>query len=44
LARLVCFLELVLVSAYHVQNQGVHANLFIDYSQSVQLACLRRGI
>lgn len=32
------------VFAYHVQNQGARANLFIDHSQVVQLACLRRGI
>ncbi|KAI0674812.1 coma-domain-containing protein [Trametes maxima] len=32
------------VFAYHIQNQGARANLFIDHSQTVQLACLRRGI
>lgn len=32
------------VFAYHIQNQGAQANLFIDHSQIVQLACLRRGI
>lgn len=32
------------VFAYHIQNQGARANLFIDHSQIVQLACLRRGI
>ncbi|TBU22960.1 coma-domain-containing protein [Dichomitus squalens] len=32
------------VFAYHIQNQGARANLFIDHSQVVQLACLRRGI
>lgn len=32
------------VFTYHIQNQGVKANLFIDHSQIVQLACLRRGI
>ncbi|EIM83466.1 2R-phospho-3-sulfolactate synthase [Stereum hirsutum FP-91666 SS1] len=32
------------VFAYHIQNQGAHANLFVDHSQIVQLACLRRGI
>lgn len=32
------------VFSYHIQNQGVRANLFIDHSQIVQLACLRRGI
>lgn len=32
------------VFAYHIQNSGAHANLFIDHSQVVQLACLRRGI
>ncbi|TFK38872.1 2R-phospho-3-sulfolactate synthase [Crucibulum laeve] len=30
--------------AYHIQNQGATANLFIDHSQIVQLACLRKGI
>ncbi|KAL6300623.1 coma-domain-containing protein [Sparassis latifolia] len=30
--------------AYHIQTQGAHANLFVDHSQIVQLACLRRGI
>ncbi|CAF1242126.1 unnamed protein product [Adineta steineri] len=32
------------VFAYHIQNSGAHANLFIDHSQIVQLACLRKGI
>ncbi|RPD63757.1 coma-domain-containing protein [Lentinus tigrinus ALCF2SS1-6] len=32
------------VFAYHIQNQGARANLFVDHSQAVQLACLRRGI
>ncbi|KAL1693729.1 hypothetical protein GGG16DRAFT_48873 [Schizophyllum commune] len=32
------------VFAYHIQNQGATANLFIDHSQIVQLACLRKGI
>ncbi|CAF1071921.1 unnamed protein product [Rotaria sordida] len=32
------------VFAYHIQNNGAHANLFIDHSQIVQLACLRKGI
>lgn len=32
------------VFTYHIQNQGARANLFIDHSQIVQLACLRRGI
>ncbi|KAF7767859.1 hypothetical protein Agabi119p4_7102 [Agaricus bisporus var. burnettii] len=32
------------VFAYHIQNQGADANLFIDHSQIVQLACLRKGI
>jgi len=32
------------VFTYHLQNQGASANLFIDHSQIVQLACLRRGI
>ncbi|KAL0953029.1 hypothetical protein HGRIS_007231 [Hohenbuehelia grisea] len=32
------------VFAYHIQTQGAHANLFVDHSQIVQLACLRRGI
>lgn len=32
------------VFAYHIQNQGAHANLFVDHSQIVQLACLRKGI
>jgi len=32
------------VFAYHIQNQGANANLFIDHSQIVQLACLRKGI
>ena len=32
------------VFTYHVQNQVARANLFIDHSQIVQLACLRRGI
>lgn len=32
------------VFAYHIQNQGARANLFIDHSQIVQLACLRKGI
>jgi phosphosulfolactate synthase (CoM biosynthesis protein A) len=32
------------VFAYHIQNQGARANLFVDHSQIVQLACLRRGI
>ncbi|TFK68847.1 coma-domain-containing protein [Pluteus cervinus] len=32
------------VFTYHIQNQGASANLFIDHSQIVQLACLRRGI
>ena len=32
------------VFAYHIQNQGARANLFIDHSQVVQLACLRKGI
>ncbi|OJT10731.1 Phosphosulfolactate synthase [Trametes pubescens] len=32
------------VFAYYIQNQGARANLFIDHSQIVQLACLRRGI
>ncbi len=32
------------VFSYHIQNQGARANLFIDHSQIVQLACLRRGI
>ncbi|KIL58019.1 hypothetical protein M378DRAFT_112436 [Amanita muscaria Koide BX008] len=32
------------VFSYHIQNQGATANLFIDHSQVVQLACLRKGI
>ncbi|KAF9448513.1 hypothetical protein P691DRAFT_815603 [Macrolepiota fuliginosa MF-IS2] len=32
------------VFAYHIQNQGADANLFVDHSQIVQLACLRKGI
>ncbi|KAJ3933266.1 MAG: coma-domain-containing protein [Lentinula lateritia] len=32
------------VFAYHIQNQGATANLFVDHSQIVQLACLRKGI
>ena len=32
------------VFTYHIQNQGASANLFIDHSPVVQLACLRRGI
>ncbi|KAK7453570.1 hypothetical protein VKT23_011847 [Stygiomarasmius scandens] len=32
------------VFAYHIQNQGANANLFVDHSQIVQLACLRKGI
>ncbi|KAH9964286.1 hypothetical protein BC827DRAFT_1259767 [Russula dissimulans] len=32
------------VFAYHIQNQGAHTNLFVDHSQNVQLARLRRGI
>jgi hypothetical protein len=32
------------VVAYHIQNSGAHANLFIDHNQIVQLACLRKGI
>ncbi len=32
------------VFAYHIQNSGVDANLFIDHSQIVQLACLRKRI
>lgn len=32
------------VFSYHIQNTGATANLFIDHSQIVQLACLRRGI
>ncbi|KAF8648961.1 hypothetical protein AX16_006075 [Volvariella volvacea WC 439] len=32
------------VFSYYVQNIGADANLFIDHSQIVQLACLRRGI
>ncbi|KAI0074738.1 coma-domain-containing protein [Panus rudis PR-1116 ss-1] len=32
------------VFTYHIQNTGARANLFIDHSQVVQLACLRRGI
>ncbi|KAI0050711.1 hypothetical protein FA95DRAFT_1570442 [Auriscalpium vulgare] len=32
------------VFSYHIQNQGAHANLFVDHSQIVQLACPRRGI
>ncbi|KAI0093274.1 hypothetical protein BDY19DRAFT_418709 [Irpex rosettiformis] len=32
------------VFTYHIQNQGARANLFIDHSQIVQLACLRKGI
>ncbi|VDB96715.1 unnamed protein product [Peniophora sp. CBMAI 1063] len=32
------------VFQYHIQNQGANANLFIDHSQIVQLACLRKGI
>jgi phosphosulfolactate synthase (CoM biosynthesis protein A) len=32
------------VFAYYIQNQGADANLFVDHSQIVQLACLRRGI
>lgn len=32
------------VTSAHIQNQGARANLFIDHSQIVQLACLRRGI
>ncbi|KAF8636238.1 hypothetical protein AX17_003723 [Amanita inopinata Kibby_2008] len=32
------------VFSYHIQNQGATANLFIDHSQIVQLACLRKGI
>ena len=35
---------LLIVFAYHIQNQGADANLFIDHSQIVQLACLRKGI
>ncbi|KDQ59301.1 hypothetical protein JAAARDRAFT_34035 [Jaapia argillacea MUCL 33604] len=32
------------VFTYHIKNQGAYANLFIDHSQVVQLACLRKGI
>jgi len=32
------------VFAYHIENSGAHANLFIDHSQIVQLACLRKEI
>ncbi|PFH53312.1 hypothetical protein AMATHDRAFT_137767 [Amanita thiersii Skay4041] len=32
------------VFTHHIQNQGPTANLFIDHSQVVQLACLRKGI
>ncbi len=32
------------VFAYQIQNSGADANLFIDHSQIVQLACLRKGI
>ncbi|KAF8823684.1 hypothetical protein HHX47_DHR9000279 [Lentinula edodes] len=32
------------VFAYHIQNQGATANLFVDHSQIVQIACLRIGI
>lgn len=32
------------VFGYHVQNHAAHANFFVNHSQIVQLACLRRGI
>ncbi len=32
------------VFPYHIQNTGRHANLFIDHSQILQLASLRKGI
>ncbi|KIP11083.1 hypothetical protein PHLGIDRAFT_114984 [Phlebiopsis gigantea 11061_1 CR5-6] len=32
------------VFAYHVQNQGAEADLFVDRTQILQLACLRKGI
>ncbi|KAH8102811.1 phospho-3-sulfolactate synthase coma [Phellopilus nigrolimitatus] len=32
------------VFAYYIQTLGADANLFVDHSQAVQLACLRKGI
>lgn len=32
------------VFQYYVQNFGADVNVFIDHSQIVQLACVRKGI
>jgi hypothetical protein len=36
--------SLMCFARYYVQTVGAHVNVFVDHSQIVQLACLRKGI